>query len=52
MTAAEEPPIPTNPARALDVSAAEAAAREAPDQILNDAERARLAAEASRDEDA
>jgi hypothetical protein len=52
MAIPEAPPAPPNIARTRDVSAAEEAAREAPEQILTADERARLAAEAARDEDA
>jgi hypothetical protein len=45
-----KPPIKEDLGRA--VSAAEAAARAAPRQVLSDEEKARLAAEASRTEDA
>ena len=52
MTDDPEPPAPPPSPKARDVTAAEDAARNAPARLITEAEKARLAAEASRDEDA
>jgi len=47
-----DPPLQPPPPDAHGATAAEEAARSAPDAVLTEQEKARLAAEASREEDA